>query len=109
MKAGDFPAQDATVVQAARDVTIAPAQIELSLRRGGKRMVPLEIQNLSLQDVQIVITRAEDAEQPAELLVLRPTETTIRAGSQRKILVMMNSTQDFEQNQYVRLNVEVKN
>ncbi len=108
IEAGDFPAQDATVVQAARDVTIAPAQVELSLRRGGKRIVPLEIQNLSQQDVQIEITPTDGAEQLAELLVLRPTEATIRAGSQRKILVMMNSSQDFEQNQYVGLNVEVK-
>ncbi|MEO8495925.1 MAG: hypothetical protein ABI614_12695 [Planctomycetota bacterium] len=105
---GDFPAQDASVVQAARDVTVSPAQVELSLRRAGKRMVPIEIENLSQQEVRIEITPAEGAERLAEWLVLRPTETTIKAGSQRKILVMMNTKEDFAMNQYVQLNVEVK-
>ena len=109
INAGDFPAQDASVVQAARDVSVTPAQVELSMRRRGKRMVPVEIQNLSQQTVNIVVKRVgEDADSLAEWLVVRPTEASIRAGSKRKILVMMKSNQDFERNQYTGLEVEVQ-
>lgn len=107
INAGDFPAQDASVVQAARDVTIAPAQVELSMRRRGKRMVPVEIQNLSQQSVQITVTPPAESTE-TEWLVVRPTEMSLRAGSKRKILVMMKPKQEFERNQYTRLNVEVR-
>jgi hypothetical protein len=69
----------------------------------------VEIQNLSQQSVQIKVTStAENAEILDDWLVVRPTEMSLRAGSKRKILVMMKSKQDFERNQYTRLNVEVR-
>ncbi|MCA9085612.1 MAG: hypothetical protein KDA81_16240, partial [Planctomycetaceae bacterium] len=48
---GDFPAQDATVVRVARDISIEPPHVELSLRKGGNRLQALTIRNGSQQNV----------------------------------------------------------
>lgn len=105
--AGDFPAQDALLIQAARDVTISPRHAELSMRRGGDRRVTVEIQNNSPQEVHVDIQPKDSAGFIAGLVV-RPTDLKIRAGSKRKFLLSLDASDSSEVNRYTQLQVSVK-
>ena len=107
IQAGDFPAQDATVIQAARDVTVTPGQIELSTRRGGDRRATVEIQNHSPHEMQVQVLPNND-ETFIDGLVVRPTELTVRPGAKRKFLLSLDVRDSDDVNRYTHLKVSVK-
>ncbi|MEZ6090555.1 MAG: hypothetical protein R3C05_21550 [Pirellulaceae bacterium] len=107
IQAGDFPAQDATIIQAARDVTVAPSQVELSLRRGGDRRAAVEIQNHSPHEMHVRVL-PNNNESFVDGLVVRPTELTVRAGSKRKFLLSLDARQSDDIHRYTQLQVTVQ-
>ncbi|QDS87327.1 hypothetical protein EC9_15050 [Rosistilla ulvae] len=107
VQTGDFPAQDAMLIQAARDVSVSPSQVELSMRRGGNRRVAVEIKNNSPKDVQVAI-HPNNADAFVDGLDVSPTDLKLRAGSKRKFLLTLNAHELSDQNSYTQLNVIVK-
>jgi len=105
---GDFPGQDATIVQVARDITVTPAQVELSLQRGGKRYVPLEVANSSKQNVNVTLEGMTATGKPLDWLTIRPTAISLRPGAKRKVLVTMTSVKDVERHGYGAIRVNAK-
>ena len=109
IRQGDFPAQDASLLQPVRDVTIGPAAVELSLRKGGKRMRTVELQNNSQQEIKVEI-RNTGAETIGESwLMIRPTELTIRPGSKRRVMMMANPKIKVDSSRYATTEVNIKN
>ncbi|QDV68501.1 hypothetical protein Poly24_22100 [Rosistilla carotiformis] len=106
IRAGEFPAQDALLIQAARDITVAPSQVELSMRRGGNRRVAVEIKNNSPQDVTVDI-QPQSGSAFVDGLIVRPTELKVRAGSHRKFLATLDAHNSDDLNRYTHLNVIV--
>ncbi|MGH7127048.1 MAG: hypothetical protein ACREJB_07820 [Planctomycetaceae bacterium] len=116
---GDFPAQGSRVVEVANAVSVTPPQIELSLRPGGDRFVPVTIGNNSRQtmDVQFAARAflpsdaavppggAADAE--VDWLMVRPARMTLPPGRSRKVLIGLRAHRDLDSHRYGLLRVQV--
>ncbi|MEZ6123096.1 MAG: hypothetical protein R3C49_07985 [Planctomycetaceae bacterium] len=107
ISAGDFPAQDATVVRVARDISVEPPALELSLRRGGSRTQSVTIENNSLQPVVARLSARALIGDLSESLVFRPDTVALKPGQKRKALVMLDGRRDFSEHSYAFVNVEV--
>lgn len=108
IRPGDFPGQDAAVLQAIRDVTISPANVELSLRRGGKRMRAIEIQNNSPETVHVDATKSTSA-RGREWLIVQPSNASIRSGSKRRIMAMIDIKQQYHASRYAKITLSLNN
>jgi hypothetical protein len=108
IQSGDFPGQDATIVQVARDITVTPAQVELSLQRGGKRYVPLEVANTSRQKINVILRGLSATGEALDWLTIRPTEISLTPGAKRKVLVSMTSAKGVELHSYGAIRVSAK-
>lgn len=104
---GKFPAQDATVIRVARDLVVSPSQLELSLRRGGKRMVPVTIENISLQPLTVHLSKAGGAENALAWFRIRPDTLELAPGKRAKAMVSANSGSDVTRHQYAALRIDV--
>ena len=106
IKAGDFPGQDATIIQFARDIQIAPTQVALSLRRGGKRFRSVELTNNSQQPIEISLTPRSVNGSPVNWVMVRPNTVQLNPGRYRKVLIGMNMEEKFERHQYGTIHID---
>ena len=100
IKDGDFPAQDANVVRVAQDITVEPPQVELSLRKSGRRIESIAIQNSSLQKVRVKLAPVELQGEFHAALQLRPDEFELPAGQSRKVIVSVDSKREITEHGY---------
>lgn len=108
IRAGDFPAQDASIVRVTRDISVEPANICLSLRKGGKRMQALAIENNSQQVVIAHLESKENIGQLSESLSFRPEQISLAPGRSRKVLVMLGRKRDFVDHSYAFAELTVR-
>lgn len=97
---GDFPAQDARIVRVAEDVTIEPTRIELSLRKGGRRMESISIRNGSLQKIVVQLAPERLQGEFYRSLQLRPNRFELEPGQSRKVVVTMAADRDDKEHGY---------
>jgi hypothetical protein len=108
VRPGDFPGQDAEILQAVRDVTISPAHVELSWRRGGKRMRAIEIQNNSPETVHVDAMKSTSPRE-REWLIMQPSSVSIRPGSKRRIMAMIDIKQQYTASRYTKITLSLNN
>lgn len=108
INSGDFPAQDATIVQVTRDVGITPSNIELSLRSGGSRIQSLAIENNSQQKIIATLTAKTFIGDLADHINFRPSEIQLGPGQKRRVLVTLGKKRDFPDHTYAFASVEVR-
>ena len=104
---GDFPAQDATVVRVASDISVEPSSIELSLRKGGSRMQAFTIQNDSQQKIVASLTPKSYIGELADYISFRPDVVELNPGQKRKVLVALGSKRDFDDHSYAYATIKV--
>ena len=97
---GDFPAQDARIVRVAEDVTIEPTQIELSLRKGGRRMESISVKNGSLQKIMVQLSPEQLQGEFFKSLQLRPDRFELAPGQSRKVVVTVLADRDDSEHGY---------
>ena len=97
---GDFPAQDAKIVRVAEDVTIEPANVELSLRKGGSRIQTIAVRNGSLQKILVKIAPEQFQGDLYKSLQLKPNNFELAPGQSRKIVVTIDSNRDVSEHGY---------
>ncbi len=102
-KDGDFPAQDARVVRVAEDITVEPANVELSIRRGGNRFETFAVQNSSLQTIKIRLASEPIQGELHKSLRLKPAEFDLPPGQTRKVSVSMDSVRTHEEHCYASI------
>jgi hypothetical protein len=100
---GDFPAQDARVVRVAQDITVEPANVELSIRKGGRRFESIAVQNSSLQKVKIQLTTEKLQGDLDASLRLKPSEFELPAGQTRKVSVSMDAVRTHTEHAYASI------
>lgn len=108
IESGDFPAQDATIVQVAKDIGISPSSLELSLRPGGRRIQSVTIENNSQQNVVATLKSKAGIGELAEWVNFRPSEIQLAPGQKRKVLVTLGRKRDFPEHTYAFATVEVR-
>ncbi|MCA9086806.1 MAG: hypothetical protein KDA81_22265, partial [Planctomycetaceae bacterium] len=94
-------------VRVARDISIEPPHVELSLRKGGNRLQALTIRNGSQQNVVANIKPIPLHGNLHELVSFRPDSIDLKAGQTRKVLVMLSGRPDVEQHSYAYARIEV--
>ena len=106
----DYPAQAASVAQIAAGISASPAQVELSLQRGGERFVSVVIANQSTESYTVNATALNRDRTPTDWFIVRPEAFSLPPGVQRKVLVSMPSTRDPDApHQYGLLNFDLAN
>jgi len=95
-----FPALAATVAQVTDRVTAVPAQVELSLRDGGDRYLPVTFNNNSTAIVDIELAPASLDGTPFEWLSVRPERLRLQPGYERKALVVMGANRDSDPHRF---------
>lgn len=108
IQSGDFPAQDATIVQVAKDIGVTPSQIQLSLRRGGSRLESITIENSSQQRVIASLKAKPLAGELCNWLNFRPETLELAPGQKRKVLITLGSKRDFPEHSYAYASIEVR-
>lgn len=108
IKAGDFPAQDATIVRVARDISIEPPHVELSLRKGGNRVQSITIENGSQQTIVAQLQPRSFIGNLADSVQLRPDTLQLLPGRRRKVLVMLGNNRDFTEHSYAFAEITVR-
>jgi hypothetical protein len=104
----DFPAQRVEVLPLTSEVSVQPAQIELSLRQRGRRYLAVTLVNDSPEDVEVRLDAQDRGGSAAEWLLVRPAAFTLSSRSSRKALVLIGPARDFPGNCYGRLNVSLQ-
>lgn len=108
INSGDFPAQDATIVQVAKDIGITPSSLELSLRPGGRRIQTVTIENNSQQPIIANLKSKPYAGELADWINFRPAEIELAPGQKRKVIVTLGRKRDFPEHTYAFATVEVR-
>lgn len=108
IQSGDFPAQDATIVQVAKDIGISPSSLELSLRPGGRRIQSVTIENNSQQDIVATLKAKKFVGDLGDWVNFRPSEIELSPGQKRKVLVTLGRKRDFPEHTYAFATVEVR-
>lgn len=108
IQSGDFPAQDATIVQVAKDIGISPSSLELSLRPGGRRIQSVTIENNSQQKVVATLKSKKCIGDLVDWVNFRPSEIELAPGQKRKVLVTLGRKRDFPEHSYAFATVEVR-
>jgi hypothetical protein len=103
----EFPAQDATVIQVAQGVTVTPAQIELSLRRGGDRFVAAEFTNSTPRSVDLLLTPQGLGERPFDWLAVRPNTLRLSPGQVRRALISLGPNRDDQTHRFAAIGAQV--
>jgi hypothetical protein len=104
---GAFPAQDATVIRLADGVTVTPAQIELSLRRGGDRFVAATFTNETPSAVDLQLTPQALGERPFEWLSVRPDTLRLSPGQTRRALISLGPNRDDQTHRFAAVGARV--
>jgi len=86
-----FPAQAALVAQLAPGVSVAPAQIELSTRRGGARFLPVTVTNSSTEQVDVTLAALGPDGSATQMFSVRPETFSLAPGGSRKVLATLGS------------------
>ncbi|MFM9959870.1 MAG: hypothetical protein ACKV2Q_01445 [Planctomycetaceae bacterium] len=104
----DYPAQAAAVAQIATGISASPAQVELSLQRGGERFVSVVIANQSTESYAVNAAPLNRDRTPADWFLVRPQTFDLPPGTTRKVLVSMSGTRDPDApHQYGLLNFDL--
>ncbi|MBC8115500.1 MAG: hypothetical protein H7062_14035 [Candidatus Saccharimonas sp.] len=90
----DYPAQAAAVAQIANGISASPAQVELSLQRGGERFVSVVIANQSTESYTVNASPLNRDRTPADWFIVRPQAFGLPSGATRKVLISMPATRD---------------
>lgn len=107
--ADDFPAQNRNLVEVVPGVLASPGMAELSLEKGGKRSVTIELGNNRTEEVTLSFAATGVANDPADWLVIRPESVTLGAGQSRRVVLMLGPDRDQEHNHYARLTIHEVN
>jgi len=105
---GQFPAQDAAIVRVARDISVEPASVELSLQRGGNRISSLSITNQSLQRVIVESQAIPMQGFLHESLRIKPSTFQLEPNRTRKVLVMLEGGSSFDEHSYAFAEITVR-
>lgn len=97
-----FPAQQSVVARVVKHVTVEPRQIELSLARGGNRIVPLKFENSGQREVTI-----ELATSSSPWLLVRPQKFTLRPRAQRNVMVAVKGGARSERPRYTYVTASI--
>lgn len=104
----DYPAQAAAVAQIATGISASPAQVELSLQRGGERFVSVVIANQSDEPYAVNAAPLNRDRTPADWFLVRPPSFELPPGATRKVLISMSATRDPDApHQYGLLNFDL--
>lgn len=103
----EFPAQRSVVTQVVRDVEVSPSQLELSVARGGKRLLPLALRNRADHEIEVELGTLDCEGRGLDWVVLRPKKFTLQAGRERKVLVAVRGGTNHSANRYGRIVVAV--
>ena len=103
---GDFPALGIATVEASHGIQVSPAQVELSLQRGGSRaqVVTLENTGSVATEVELVSQTMDGA--AADWIAIRPSKLTLLPGTTRKTSISLSSTGDLNTHRYSRLQIK---
>ncbi len=107
ISAGDFPAQDATIVRVASDISVEPSSVELSLQKGGSRMQAFTIENGSQQKIVASLSPKQYIGELADWISFRPDVVELAPGQKRKVLVTLGSKRDFTEHSYAFATIKV--
>jgi len=107
IRQGDYPAQDASIVRVSKDIIVEPANVELSLRRGGSRIQTLTLRNNSLQHVNVDLRPLDANGEQADWYSVRPASMKLAPGRIRKVVITPGRRRDLTEHLYgaVGLNV----
>jgi len=108
--AGDFPAQEVLIAQAAEGLQVSPAQIELSQVRGGTRRLTMLLKNSDKQLKTIDLRAVTASDLALSGVQVQPAQVTLPAGASRKVIVTMRGRGDTAQPvEYGQMVVECRN
>jgi hypothetical protein len=106
--AQDFPRQNVEQVAAAPDVSLWPRQIELSLQKGGSRMVPVQLHNQGARPIEMDLVAEGLDGKPATWFVVRPDKLTLAPKSTRKVMASLMPNVVGNAYQFGRIRATVK-
>ncbi len=100
------PAAGIATVEASHGIQVSPAQVELSLQRGGSRaqVVTLENTGSVATEVELVSQTMDGA--AADWIAIRPSKLTLLPGTTRKTSISLSSTGDLNTHRYSRLQIK---
>lgn len=107
VRENQFPAQENLVAEVVRNVELSPTQLELSVARGGNRLIPLEIKNRSAESIEVALRPKSFGDSQADWLIVRPDKFELPAGRARKVLVSVQGGKLKAENSYGQLFVAV--
>jgi len=97
-----FPAQQAVVARVVKNVTVEPRQIELSLARGGNRIVPLHFENSGKREVTVELTTSD-----SPWLLVRPQRFSLRPRAKRNVMVAVKGGARSERPRYAHVTATI--
>lgn len=104
--AEEFPAQRSVVARIVSNVEVSPRQIELSVARGGNRIVPLKLRNRGRSRVDVRLAGTDGSPLP-EWLVVRPDRFKLPARGVRNVMVAVRGGSQASQHRYTHLAAHV--
>ncbi len=107
IRADEFPAQQSLVAQVVRHVEVSPSQLQLSVARGGNRVLPLTLRNRAADQVQVVLEPQSLDGGKIDWLTIRPKSFALPSGRERKVMVAVRERTTASKNQYGHVRVEI--
>jgi hypothetical protein len=108
VNAEDYPAQEVLIAQVGDGVQVSPAQMELSMARGGKRRITVVIENRS-QDTRTIQLKPMTSDGfPLGNVAVQPEEIKLSPGGSRKLAVTLRSQPGEASTQYGWMAVQVQ-
>jgi hypothetical protein len=105
IEADTFPAQSTFAAQVSPGVHVHPSQLFLSRQRGAKRFIPVNLSNLSDQEVTLDMAPVDAEGQIVDWLSVRPQQFSIKPGTSRKAMLSVTSRADQESHRFAYLNI----
>lgn len=99
---GDFPAHDARIGRVTEEVSVEPAQVELSLRKGGNRTESISVRNDCLRRVKVSLKAESFQGDLDKSLRLRPDQFELPPGQRRKVTLTIDSSRAMSEHGYAR-------
>jgi hypothetical protein len=83
-----FPAQAVVLPRVVSSVRVSPPRIELSVGRGGARMVPLLLENLGKVTVDLDLASLPQDRGSESRIVVRPSRVTLAPQAKHRVAIM---------------------
>ncbi len=103
-----FPAMAIAAVMATSGVYASPAQMEVSLQRGGDRVRTVTLTNENDSSVIVRLRSVDSQGRSAEWVTIRPAEIKLAPGASRKVSVSPAASAELSENRYGFLAMEVQ-